>query len=206
MRECLYACALRQRTRYLIVVWIMSMAMPATFAQRKKVSLRGTTETVRFGPMVPGRSGAPMSVVLPVSLSISSATAARGFGVSVLSDFSFAPTSPASGGTTMTASDIGIGVIDVSWASGLSGIVTVAAGFDRDPVASANGFRPLGSSQVRATLADLKSPREVVRVEKIPVKSTLRVAELRLTLKLAARGQYLTPGTFSGTITLVVPE
>jgi len=150
-----------------------------------------------------------MSVVLPVSLAVPSATAARGFGVSVLSDFSFTPASPAAGGKTMTASDIGIGIIDVSWAPGLSGSTTIAAGFGYDPAVSGNNrFGPLGQSNgARATLADLSSPREVVRVEKIPVKAAPHAsAELRLTLKLAAWGQYLTPGTFSGTITLVVPE
>jgi len=130
-----------------------------------------------------------MSVVLPVSLAIPSATAARGFGVRVLSDFSFTPTSPAAGGKTMTASDIGIGIIDVAWGPGLNGSATIAAGFDYDPAVNGNNrFGPLGNSDgARATLADLSSLREVVHVEKIPVKAASQtLVELRLSLKLAA--------------------
>ena len=108
----------------------------------------------------------------------------------------------------MAASDIGIGIVDVSWAQGMSGNATIEAGFDYDPAARENSFRgPAGGPSAGATLADVLSPRQVIRVDKIPVKAAPRGAsELTVTLKLAARGQYTTPGAFSGTITLIVPD
>src|SRR6266567_652628 len=153
----------------LIAAWAVTSASPG-FGQRVRSAQQITTGTARFGPMVPGRSGAQMSVVVPVRLSIPSATATRGFVVSALSNFNFSPTAPRAGGQTMAASDIGIGIIDVSWTQGISGNATIEAGFGYDPAARDDSVRgPLGGTSARATLADVLSPRQVIRVDKIPV-------------------------------------
>ena len=182
-------------TRWIAILAVTSVAAPG-FGQRIR-SAGQIAGTAQFGPMVPGRSGVPMSVVVPVRLSISPSKAASGFVVSALSNFSFTPVASTAGGKSMGASDIGIGIVDVSWTQGTSGNATIEAGFGYDPATTDNSGRDgFGARSERATLADVLSPRQVIRVDKIPGKAASRAGELTVTVKLAARGQYLTPEHF----------
>jgi hypothetical protein len=162
----------------------------------------GTQQTVSFGSLSPTALGAPRTVVLPVRLSVPS-TAAREYRVRAVATFVFTPATPTQQGRTLTASDIGVGIASVSPAgrAGSSERHRIAAGFDYDPavVNRADGVIPYqGATVGRATLADLLAGREILRGEKR--------GDLVLTIKLGVLSQFVTPGTFSGTIMLAVSD
>jgi hypothetical protein len=155
--------------------------------------------------MVPGGVGAASVVALPFHLSIPQATAAHGYEVTAVSNFVFTPTASAAGGKTIAASDVGVGITAISSTSGPNSAMTISAGFDYDPatVNGTNGSSPYtGAVNGRATLSDLLPGRIVLKI--IPAGLlTGGTAALSLTVKMAAQPQFLTPGGFSGTVTLV---
>jgi len=170
------------------------------------------SSTAYFGPLTPGKVGTPASVVLPFSLPVAATTAAKGYRVTAVSNFVFTPSANAGGGKSITAADIGIGVVSVSPATGFAGNASVAAGFDYDPGAAAvsgvtkNGAQS-GVAFGRATLGDLQSGRDIVRVGTSATgKNSPAMGQLDLSLKVAVPTQYFTPGSFSGSVTLRVME
>jgi hypothetical protein len=132
--------------------------------------------------------------------------------VTAVSNFVFTPSANADGGKSITAADIGISVVGISPAVGFAGNAVIAAGFDYDPeVSGHNGTTkngsPNGAAFGRGTLGDLQSGRDVVRVGGSATgKGAPALGQLNLTLKLAIPTQYFTPGSFSGSVTLMVME
>jgi hypothetical protein len=86
----------------------------------------------------------------------------------------------------------------------------IAAGFDYDPADMSRNGRPAaytGAAASRATLADLLAGREIFRGEKPGGKGRAgRDDQLVLAIKLGMLPQFVTPGSFYGTITLTVSE
>lgn len=167
-------------------------------------------QTAYFGPLSPGKVGTPSAVALPFHLSISDATAARGYRATAVSSFTFTPATSAAGGKTITAADIGVGVVGASSTFGALGNAVIATGLDYDPSAvsgNSKASRNAGAIAERATLADLLSGREIVRIGKVhPGTVPPGQGDLILTVKVAVPTQYFTPGSFSGSITLIVVQ
>jgi hypothetical protein len=179
-------------------------------AQAPKKQLALATQTVSFGPVVPGRLGAPASVTVPFSLPISQATAALGYRVTAISAFAFTPAMPAAGGKSVTAADLLVGVANVSSTLGTNGSAAIATGFDYDPTAvrSAGGASTSsGTAALRATIADLLPGREILHAERstggaVPAAG----GNLTFNLRIAVPTQFFTPGSFSGTISVIVSQ
>ncbi|HUQ90223.1 MAG TPA: hypothetical protein VM120_01000 [Bryobacteraceae bacterium] len=166
------------------------------------------TRSASFGSLVPLGLGAPSIVAVPFRLSIPSALAVRGYRLTAVSNFVFSPSRPADGGKSIAASDIGVGLAGITL-TGANTDLAVTPGFDYDPAAvrGANGSSHYaGAAAGRANLADLMPGRDILRVGRIPAGSVRGTADLNLTLKLVVQPQFLTPGGFSGMITLVAAE
>jgi hypothetical protein len=168
------------------------------------------TQTVSFGPVVPGRLGAPASVTVPFSLPISRATAVLGYRVTAISSFAFTPAAPAAGGKSVTAADLLVGVTSVSSTLGGSSSAAIATGFDYDPTAvrAAGGTSAVsGAATGRATLADLLPGREILRAEKTTAGAMpASGGTLTVSVRIAVPTQFFTPGSFSGTISLIASQ
>ncbi len=198
------------------VVWMIAVAAMIAFSVpghgRSSVAARTgvVMQAVSFGSVVPVGLGRPAIVAMPFRMSIPSAMVARGYRLSAVSNFVFTPSAPAGGGKSITASDVGVGIAGISSGLGSRADMAIAAGFDYDP-ASAQGTNRstayAGAAAGRANLADLLAGREVLRAGRISGGSLGNGnADLTLTVKLAVQPQFLTPGGFSGTITLTAAE
>jgi hypothetical protein len=205
---------LRSRLRYILgrnIIAAIAISFAATgIAQRPATVQHAVTAvTASLGPLLPGISGAPPTAALRFRLSLARSAGVRAYQINAVSNFVFTPVAPAEGGKSITASDLGLGVAGISL-QGVTGNVIIAEGFNYDPstVKGRNGQVSYeGATSGRATLADLLSGREILRIENI---SGSRVSagpiELTLTLRFAMQPQFLTPGSFSGAITLFAVE
>lgn len=181
------------------VVLVLAATLAAGQDNRPGIQPRAAqAQTASFGTLVPSRSGGPVGVTLPYSLAIPPAFASRAYRVNATGSCAFIPAAPAAGGKTIADSDVGIGIIAASPAAG----VTIAPGLDYDPgaVRSANG-RPMyaGAASGRATIADLRAGREILRGDKAPAGSVLNLG-----LRVATVPQFVTPGSLSCQIVLAV--
>lgn len=173
-----------------------------------KGSAAPVTQTASFGPLVPGQAGAPATVQVPFRVPLAQAMLASGFKVLATSTFVFTPSAPSDGGKSITASSVGLGITGVSSTLASQGAFTVARGFDYDPVAAqATGKSKAfaGAAYGQATLADLVTSREVLRAARVSGgKAPTGGTDLIVNFKIAVPSQFFTPGSFSGTITLIV--
>jgi len=154
-------------------------------------------QTASFGTLAPKLSGGPVGVTLPYTLEIPSAFAARAYRVSATGSCAFTPAAQAAGGKTISDSDVGIGIIAARPAAG----VTIAPGLDYDPgaVRSVHGQSAYaGAASGRATIADLRSGREILRGDKAPAGN-----RLDLSLRVATVPEFSTPGSLSCQVVLV---
>jgi hypothetical protein len=169
-----------------------------------------TMQTASFGPVVPGKLGTPSTVVVPFNLPISRAIAALGYGVTAVSSFIFTPTMPAAGGKSIAATDLLVGVAGVSSTLSATSSAAIATEFDYDPTAVSSARRTStssGAASGRATLADLLPSRQILRAGRstagaIPAGG----GDLTFNLRIAVPTQFFTPGSFSGTITVIVSQ
>jgi hypothetical protein len=175
-----------------------------------KRPLAMVAQTESLGPLLPGSSGAPAMAAVPFHLSIPQTTGARGYTVIAMSSLNFTPAASAAGGRTLAVSDLGVGISGISVMPATNANVTIASGFDYDPMAvrgNSGSSAYAGAAAGQATLSDLLQPREVLRIGKTAGKSAAAgPAELNLVVRVALRPQFFTPGNFSGTITLIVEE
>ena len=189
--------------RLLPMAGIMLLASGSTLAGGPHNNVRvapGVTQaqTASFGTLVPRGTGGPVTVTMPFSLAVPSAFASRAYRVNATGSCTFMPAAPAAGGKTIADSDIGIGIVAVSPETGM----TIAPGLDYDPGAvGSSGGRSLysGAAGGRATIADLRSGREILRGDKAPAGN-----QLNLSVKVATVPQFVTPGSLSCQIVLAV--
>jgi hypothetical protein len=163
------------------------------------------SQTASFGPVVPGGSGVPASVTVLFSLPISRSTGELGYRVTAISSFAFTPSMPAAGGKSVTAADLLVGVSDVYSSLGGGSNAAIAAGFNYDPSA----IRVAGGTSAatgRPTLADLLPGREILRAAKSTGAIPASGGTLNVSVRLAVPNQFFTPGSFSGTISLIVSQ
>jgi hypothetical protein len=168
-----------------------------------------TAQPTSFGPIVPGRVGAPAAVVVHFSLPISQAIVALGYHVTAISNFIFTPSVRAAGGKSVTAADFLVGITNVSSTLGAGRSVAIAAGFDYDPatVKGASGPGTLsGVYTQRATMADLLPGREILRAARSTAGVPTAGESLTFSLGIAVPTEFFTPGSFSGTVNLIVSQ
>jgi hypothetical protein len=167
----------------------------AVFAVSAYSQPGAVSQTVSFGPLVPGKAGTLATVTVPFVLPISKLMATSGYRVQALSSFVFTPSAPDAGGKSITAQDISVGISGVAATSMALGNTAITAGFDRDPAAAGG----------QTSLGELLGGRQVLQVGKVST-ATLPASggDLIVTVKLAVPSKFFTPGAFSGTITLIV--
>ena len=180
---------------------VLALAATVAAGQVKPPALlppAAQAQTASFGTLAPSRSGGPVGVTLNYSLPIPPAFVSHAYRVNATGSCAFIPAAPAAGGKTIADSDIGIGIVSASPQAG----VAITPGLDYDPgaVRGANG-RPMyaGAASGRATIADLRSGREILRGDKAPAGSVLNLG-----LRVATVPQFVTPGSLSCQIVLTV--
>ena len=199
-------------------VWLMVLGFAAQgFSQvLTDTSNAALTTTLPFGTLTAGTSNTPDNVTVQFRIRDKNAA---GYNLQVTSA-TFTPTTTAAvdGGSTIAASDIGVGIVSVTTPPAFNGITprndVITSGFGYDPgaITGTNGLTPYGGlsgSPARATVQDLISTPNI----KILTGNQIHTNEntngtdktknyLTVTLKFAVLRQYFTPATFSGTITV----
>jgi hypothetical protein len=203
------------RYQQLIGILLIILGFTASgFGQNITTTTNGAIViTLPFGMLTPGTSTTPDSQTVQFRIRNNNAT---GYHVRVTSaTFTPTTTDPVSGGETITASDLGVGIVSVVPSPTFSGILprsdVITAGFDYDPgaIAGVNGLTPYGGlagSPSRATVQDLISTPNI----KILIGNQIHTSQstgsasnyLLVTMRFALLRQYFTPATFTGTITL----
>jgi hypothetical protein len=204
----------------LSVVWLIVLIFSAEgFSQvLTDTSNASLTAALAFGTLTAGTSNTPDSQTLQFRIRCSNVA---GYKVKVTSaTFTPITTAPADGGSTIDASDIGVGIVAVTTPPPFNGILprndVITGGFDYDPasITASNGLSPFGGlsgSPARATFQDLiSSPdTQILSGNQIHTSESASGANapknyLTVTMRFAVLRQYFTPATFSGTITLQI--
>jgi hypothetical protein len=119
-------------------------------------------------------------------------------------------TAPVAGGTTIAASDIGVGITSITPSANVitPRTDTILYGFGYDPtaIAAPTGVTPyLGAAFGEATLADLATSKKILSGPQIAAQSNFAQPDyLTVTMKFGLLPQYFTPGSFTATITLTI--
>jgi len=129
--------------------------------------------------------------------------ALRGYRIAATGSFVFHPSVSTAQGRSIAATDFIIGVGTVTEIAGASPNVTINPGFEKDPITAfgrVNNGQPAGYK----TVADLQRGVDLLRSEKLPATKVPQTgSEIGLTVRIAVRPQYFTPGNYSGTISLM---
>jgi hypothetical protein len=165
--------------------------------------------SIPFGSLTPGKTTAVSSSQIQFRIRDNSNS---GYHVTASAVFSASTLAAAAGGSTIAASDIGIGI--TSLVDGSSVLTprtdTINSGFNYNPatVGAPNGTTPYtGMSSGMATLQDIISnPVTVLSGPRIASSQNLNTANnaITVTITIGILGQFFTPATFSGTLTLTI--
>jgi hypothetical protein len=192
------------------VVFLLLLLSAATArAQQHRITNTSDTAlaaTISLGTLFPAQNTNVSSS--QVQFRLRSRQNGTGYRVDASSTFSVAPTSVVEGGSTLTASDIGVG-ISLSYSAGVitPRVDTIAAGFNYNPgsVVATNGLTPFtGAASGRATLSDLAAGVKLLSGPRFATQTNNASAYGLVTLSLGVVPQYFTPATFSGVITLTI--
>ena len=142
------------------------------------------------------------------------ATAPGGYRVDAQANFVPTTVAPVDGGSTISASDIGVGITSIIPAANadMPRADLIAAGFGYDPAAvlAVNGLTPFaGAGSGQATLADLSASRKIINGNRIAPNVNIGAATtnfLTITMKFAVVPQYFTPANFSALVTLTISD
>src|SRR4029453_13580971 len=168
--------------------------------------------SIPFGNLTPGSSTTPSSTQVQFRIRSNND---NGYRVLASAVFNVTPTGLVQGGTTVSASDIGVGItlIVPGNATRTPRVDTVAPGFDYDPatVTAVNGLTPYaGAASGRATLADiLASPNmTILSGPKIANNEGINKQNnfLTVTITFGLVGQFFTPSTLSGILTITLVD
>ena len=166
--------------------------------------------SIPFASLTPGTSMTPASTQLQFRVRDSNST---GYHVTASASFSAAASASVAGGNTIAASDIGIGITSLANASNVATprTDTITAGLNYNPgsVTATNGLTPYtGIGSGKATLAD------IIASPGIKILSGPKIANsqspnnpnnwITVTITFGLLGQFFTPATFSGTLTLTI--
>ena len=160
-----------------------------------------------FGSMTPAKTTAATSRQVQFRLRSKDAT---GYHVNATATFTPTTTGAVAGGTTISASDIGVGITSIAKAAGVNTprTDTILSGFSYDPsaVTASTGVTPyLGAALGQATLADLSTSKKLLSGPQIDTVSDFGTADyLTVTMKFGLVPQYFTPGSFTAVVTLTI--
>ena len=163
--------------------------------------------TIPFATLTPGTSTTPSTTQVVFRLRNKSQS---GYAVQASATFSANPTSPATGGASLTAADIGVGITSIQLASNVITPRTdaIASGFGYNPgtVTATNGLTPFtGRASGQATLADLMASPQLTLLTGPRIGRGDNYTGndyLSVTITFGVLGQFLTPCAISGTLTL----
>ena len=203
---------MKWRVQTFAVVWLAIGLgfVPSLDAQTLTDTSEGVvTLSIPFGNLTPGTSSTPSTTQVQFKLRDSNSS---GYHVEASASFSVTPTSSVSGGNTLTASDIGVGIsLTFGQAVNTPRTDTIATGFNYNPgsITATNGLSPFtGKSSGRATLADLVSNPNITILSgpRIAANENTNNANncITVTMTFGLLGQFFTPATFSGTLTLTL--
>ena len=166
--------------------------------------------SIPFANLTPGRSTTPSSTQIQFRLRDSNNA---GYHVEASAVFSATTSSAVAGGATIAASDIGIGITSITYGSSVitprTDSITAGLNYDPGSVIATNGLTPYtGIGSGKATLAD------IIANPSIKILSGPRIASneststpnnaITVTITFGLLGQFFTPATFSGTLTLTI--
>jgi hypothetical protein len=161
--------------------------------------------------LTPGATTTPSSVAAQFRLRSNRPTASGGYRVDAVATWSVTTTAPVSGGATIAASDIGIGITSIVPAPGVDmpRADVIAAGFNYNPgtVVGTNGLTPytgIGGGQAR--ISDILASRRILNGNRIhpSIAAPNPNNYLQVTLTFGAVAQHWTPATFTSVITLTI--
>ncbi|HET9220078.1 MAG TPA: hypothetical protein VFR18_24075 [Terriglobia bacterium] len=178
-------------------------------AQSITTTSNGTlTVSIPFANLTPGTSTTPSSTEIQFRIRTDSNT---GYRVRASAIFNVAANSPVDGGSTVTASDIGVGISSLIAGSSVQKPRTdsIAAGFNYNPaaVSAVNGLTPYaGMTAGQATLADLVANPNLTIVSGPKISNNDGITHpnnfITVTVTFGLVGQFFTPSTLSGILTL----
>jgi hypothetical protein len=168
--------------------------------------------TIPFGNLTPGTSTTPASTQVQFRLR---SNKDNGYKVQASATFNVMGAGPNDGGLTVSASDIGVGITGLVFGPAVKKPRTdvIAPGFDYNPtaVSAVNGLTPYaGMALGQATLADilanpnttiLSGPKIANNQHFNPPANTITV-----TMTFGLVGQFFTPATLSGVLTLTIVD
>jgi hypothetical protein len=170
------------------------------------------TVSIPFANLTPGTSTTPSSTQVQFRIRTDNN---NGYKVQVSAVFNAITSSPVDGGSTITASDIGVGISSLAFGSSVQDPRSdnIAAGFNYDPsaVSAANGLTPYtGMASGRATLADLVANPNLTILSGPKISNndgtTHPTNFITVTMTFGLIGQFFTPSTLSGILTLSIVD
>lgn len=170
------------------------------------------TATIPFGTLTPGTSSTPSSTQVQFRMR---SNVDGGYRIRASAVFNVIPAGLPDGGITVSASDIGVGI--TALVSGPSVKTprtdTIAGGFNYNPatVAAVNGMSPYtGMASGQATLADILANPNMTLLSgpKIANNQGTNSATnfITVTITFGLVGQFFTPSTLSGILTLTMVD
>lgn len=168
--------------------------------------------SIPFGNLTPGTSSTPSSTQIQFRIRSNSN---NGYKVRASASFTAVNTSSVDGGSTVSASDIGVGISSLVIGQNVGGprVDTITPGFAYNPaaVSAVNGMTPYtGLASGKATLADiLASPNiTILAGPKISGNENFNTPGnfITVTITLGLLGQFFTPATLSGILTLTIVD
>ena len=165
-----------------------------------------------FGNLTPGTTTVPSSTQVQFRLRSSND---NGYKVLASVVFNVTPTGPVQGGTTVSASDIGVGITSIvpGNATKTPRVDTISTGFDYNPasLAAVNGLTPYTSAASgRATLADIVANPNMTILSGSKIANNQGINNqnnfLTVTITLGLVGQFFTPSTLSGILTITLVD
>lgn len=199
-------------SRHATVV-LITLSLPiSVFAQSHRITNTADAvlvASVGLGTLTPGSSATP--VATQVQFRVRSRQAG-GYRVDCQASFTTTAFAPVAGGTTVSASDVGVGITSVTPASGvlLPRADVISAGFNYDPStkSAVNGLTPFaGAASGQATLADLAAGMKILSGNKVDNNINTgggTTNYLTITIKFAVVPQYFTPANFTSVVTVTI--
>jgi hypothetical protein len=170
------------------------------------------TASLPFGNLTPGASTTPSSTQVQFRLRSSND---NGYKVLASVVFNVTPTGLVQGGTTLSASDIGVGITSIvpGNATKTPRVDTIATGFDYNPasVTAVNGLTPYaGAASGSATLADILANPNMTILSGPKIANNQGINNqnnfLTVTITLGLVGQFFTPSALSGILTITLVD
>jgi len=160
--------------------------------------------SIPFGNLTPGNSTTPASTQIQFRVRSNND---NGYRILASAVFNVTPTGLLQGGTTVSASDIGVGITSIipGNATRTPRVDTIATGFNYDPatVAAVNGLTPYdGTASGKATLADIVASPNMTILSGPKIANNQGINNqnnfLTVTITFGLVGQFFTPSTLSG--------